>query len=101
MLAFLVRRGIGAILVCAAVTFIVFLIFIVVPGGGAKGTAERIAGKNATEQNVINIEHKWAFDRPVYVQYWRMMEQMFNGSLTSYTTSENVVSQIKAGMPVT
>jgi peptide/nickel transport system permease protein len=101
MFAFLVRRGIGAILVCIAVTFIVFLIFIVVPGGGALGTAERIAGKNATTQNVINIERKWGFDRPVYVQYWRMMKQMFNGNLVSYTTSQNVVSQIKAGIPAT
>jgi hypothetical protein len=32
MLAFLVRRIIGAFLVCIAVTFIVFVIFIVVPG---------------------------------------------------------------------
>src|SRR5258705_364481 len=32
MLTFLVRRTIGAVLVCTAVTFIVFLIFIVVPG---------------------------------------------------------------------
>jgi peptide/nickel transport system permease protein len=101
MLAFLVRRSIGAVLVCLAVTFIVFLIFIVVPGGGAMGTAERIAGKNATQQNVLNIEQKWGFDRPIYVQYWRMLQRMFNGSLTSYTTSQNVVGQIKAGLPAT
>jgi peptide/nickel transport system permease protein len=101
MLAFLVRRSIGAVLVCLAVTFIVFLIFIVVPGGGAMGTAERIAGKNATQQNVLNIEQKWGFDRPIYVQYWRMLKRMFNGSLTSYTTSQNVVGQIKAGLPAT
>jgi peptide/nickel transport system permease protein len=101
MLAFLVRRSIGAVLVCLAVTFIVFLIFIVVPGGGAMGTAERIAGKNATQQNVLNIEQKWGFDRPIYVQYWRMLQRMFNGSLTSYTTSQNVVAQIKAGLPAT
>jgi peptide/nickel transport system permease protein len=101
MLAFLVRRTIGAALVCVAVTFIVFLIFIVVPGGGPYGTAERIAGKNATTQNIINIEHQWAFDRPVYVQYWRMMKTMFNGSLVSYTSQQNVVSQIVQGMPAT
>jgi len=101
MLAFLIRRSIGAVLVCLAVTFIVFLIFIVVPGGGAMGTAERIAGKNATQQNVLNIEQKWGFDRPIYVQYWRMLKRMFNGSLTSYTTSQNVVGQIKAGLPAT
>ena len=101
MLAFLIRRSIGAVLVCLAVTFIVFLIFIVVPGGGAMGTAERIAGKNATQQNVLNIEQKWGFDRPIYVQYWRMLKRMFDGSLTSYTTSQNVVGQIKAGLPAT
>ena len=77
MLAFLVRRTIGALLVCLAVTFIVFLIFIVVPGGGPHGTAERIAGKNATTQNVINIERQWGFDRPFYIQYWRLMKKMF------------------------
>jgi len=80
MLTFLVRRSIGAVLVCLAVTFIVFLIFIVVPGGGPRGTAERIAGKNATTQNVINIEHQWGFDRPFYVQYWQMMKRMFTNS---------------------
>src|SRR5207253_1808553 len=93
MVTFLVRRSIGAVLVCLAVTFIVFLIFIVVPGGGKLGTAERIAGKNATQQNVINIEHQWGFDKPVYVQYWRLMKKMFTGNLVSYTSQQNVVSQ--------
>jgi peptide/nickel transport system permease protein len=55
--AFLIRRTIGAVLVCIAVTFIVFLIFIVVPGGDP---AQRIAGKNATPQNIINIRHSGA-----------------------------------------
>jgi peptide/nickel transport system permease protein len=101
VLAFLVRRTIGAALVCLAVTFIVFLIFIVVPGGGKLGTAERIAGKNATQQNVLNIEHQWGFDRPIYVQYAKMLQQMFSGHLQSYTSSQNVLSQIKQGIPIT
>jgi len=101
MLTFLVRRSIGAVLVCLAVTFIVFLIFIVVPGGGRLGTAERIAGKNATTQNVINIEHQWGFDRPIYVQYYRLMKKMFTGNLVSYTSQQNVVSQIWQGIPIT
>jgi peptide/nickel transport system permease protein len=50
---------------------------------------------------VLNIEQKWGFDRPIYVQYWRMLKRMFNGSLTSYTTSQNVVGQIEAGLPAT
>jgi len=101
VLAFLIRRGIGAVLVCVAVTFIVFLIFIVVPGGGKLGTAERIAGKNATTQNVINIEHQWGFDRPIYVQYAKLMQKMFTGQLVSYTSQQNVISQIWQGVPIT
>jgi peptide/nickel transport system permease protein len=101
MLAFLVRRLIGAVFVCIAVTFIVFLIFIVVPGGGKYGTAERIAGKNATQANIVNIEHQWGFDRPIYVQYWRLVDKMFTGKLVSYTSQQNVLSQIEQGIPAT
>jgi len=101
MVAFLVRRLFGAVLVCVAVTFIVFLIFIVVPGGGANGTAERIAGKNATPQNVINIEKQWGFDKPFYVQYWRLVDKMFTNKLVSYTSQQKVLTQIWEGMPAT
>ena len=47
MLAFIVRRVIGMIFVLIAVSFLVFIIFIVVPGGDP---ATRIAGKNANDQ---------------------------------------------------
>ena len=98
MAAFFVRRTLGAALVCIAVTFIVFVIFIVVPGGDP---AQRIAGKNATGQNIINIRHSWGFDRPFYVQYWNMLKKMFTGELVSYTSQQNVLQQIKQGMPAT
>jgi len=86
------------VLVCAAVTFIVFVIFIVVPGGDP---AQRIGGKNATPQLIENIRHTWGFDRPFYVQYWALMKKMFSGNLVSYTNQQNVVSQIVQGMPAT
>jgi peptide/nickel transport system permease protein len=98
VLTFLVRRLIGAVLVMTAVTFIVFVIFIVVPGGDP---AERIAGKNASPQNIINIRHDWKFDQPFYDQYWVMVRKIFSGSLVSYTSQQNVVSQIVQGMPAT
>ena len=101
MAAFLIRRLIGAVLVCIAVTFIVFIIFILVPGGGASGTAQRIAGKNATPELIKSVEHTWGFDRPVYVQYWKLMKKMFTNKLVSYTSQQNVISQIVQGMPVT
>jgi peptide/nickel transport system permease protein len=98
MAAFLVRRIIGAFLVCIAVTFIVFVIFIVVPGGDP---AQRIGGKNATPQLIENIRHTWGFDKPFYVQYWVLMKKMFSGELISYTNQQNVVSQIVQGIPAT
>jgi peptide/nickel transport system permease protein len=99
--AFLIRRLIGAILVCLAVTFIVFIIFILVPGGGKSGTAQRIAGKNATPDLIKSVEHKWGFDRPIYVQYAKMIQRMFSNQLVSYTSQQNVLTQIVQGMPAT
>jgi peptide/nickel transport system permease protein len=98
MVTFLVRRTIGAILVCIACTFIVFVIFIVVPGGDP---AQRIAGKNATPQNIVNIRKSWGFDQPFYTQYWKMLQKMGSGELVSYTSQQNVVDQIKQGIPAT
>ncbi len=98
MLAFVVRRLIGAIAVLAAVSFIVFLIFIVVPGGDP---AVRIAGKNANDPLIASIRHNWGFDQNVFVQYWTMMKKAFSGDLISYTNQTNVVQQIKDGLPAT
>src|ERR1051325_489683 len=96
--AFFARRMIGAALVCIAVTFIVFIIFIVIPGGDP---AVRIAGRTANDQNIANIRHDWGFDKPFYVQYWRMMSKMFTGKLIATTNGQNVVDQIVQGMPAT
>jgi peptide/nickel transport system permease protein len=96
--AFIVRRSFGAILVLAAVSFITFAIFIVIPGGDP---AERMAGKNATDENIANIRSTWGFDQPFYVQYGKMMQKVFSGDLISYTTQQNVIQEIKRGLPAT
>jgi peptide/nickel transport system permease protein len=96
--AFIVRRSVGAILVLAAVSFITFAIFIVIPGGDP---AERMAGKNATDENIANIRSTWGFDQPFYVQYGKMMQKVFSGDLISYTTQQNVIQEIKRGLPAT
>jgi peptide/nickel transport system permease protein len=99
MAAFVVRRFIGMVVVLIAVSFLVFLIFIVIPGGDP---AVRMAGRTATDQNIANIRHDWGFDRPFYVQYYEMMKKAFTGNLYEQThQGVNVVSQIKAGIPAT
>ena len=62
--AFIIRRTLGAVLVLIAVSFLTFCIFIVIPGGDP---AERMAGKNATDENIANIRETWGFDQPFYV----------------------------------
>ena len=70
MVAFIIRRGLGALIVLTIVSFITFAIFIVIPGGDP---AERMAGKNATDANIENIRETWGFDEPFYTQYGNMM----------------------------
>jgi len=98
MVAFVLRRLLGMVFVLIAVSFLVFVIFIVVPGGDP---ATRIAGKNANDQLIENIRQTWAFDEPFYEQYWIMMKKTFTGDLISYTNQTDVVEQIKAGLPAT
>jgi peptide/nickel transport system permease protein len=96
--AFLVRRVLGMVVVLIAVSFLVFLIFVVIPGGDP---AQRIAGRTATQQNIENIRQKLSLDKPFYVQYWKLMKATFDNSLVSYTNQQNVRSQIIQGIPAT
>jgi peptide/nickel transport system permease protein len=96
--AFIIRRTIGAVLVLLAVSFLTFCIFIVIPGGDP---AERMAGKNATDENIANIRETWGFDQPFYTQYGMMMKKVFTADLISYTTQQDVIAEIKRGLPAT
>ena len=87
------------VLVLIVVSFIVFVIFIVVPGGDP---AVRIAGKNANDQNIENIRHDWGFDQPFYVQYCDMMKKTFTRRPRLATrTSRTSSSRSRQGIPAT
>ena len=98
MTAFLIRRFLGMIVVLAAVSFIVYLVFIIIPGGDP---AQRIAGRTATAANILSIRHRLGLDQPFYVQWFDLMKQLFTAQLVSYSDQLNVVSQIWQGLPVT
>ena len=97
MLRFVVRRLAGMVLVLFAVSILVFLIFNVAPAD----PAQRLAGKNATPQLVVNIEEEWGFDKSLPEQYVTMMKKIFTGDLISYEGRENVVDRIVEGIPPT
>jgi peptide/nickel transport system permease protein len=96
--AFIIRRLFGMLLVLLAVSFIVYLIFVVIPGGDP---AIRIAGRTATAANIVAIKQKLGLDQNFIIQWWDMLKQLFTGQLISYYDGTNVVQQIKAGLPVT
>ena len=98
MVAFLIRRVFGMILVLIAVSFITYLIFFKLPGGDP---AQRIAGKVATPANIESIRQKLGLEHNVFVQWWDMMKALLSGTLISYYDGTNVVQQIKEGMPAT
>jgi len=98
VLAFLLRRVFGMVVVLAVVSFIVYLVFVKIPGGDP---AQRIAGRTATQANIVAIRDKLSLDQPFYVQWYKMMQQLFTGKLISYTDQLSVVGQIWQGLPVT
>jgi peptide/nickel transport system permease protein len=98
VVAFIIRRIFGMILVLIAVSLMVYLIFIVIPGGDP---ALRIAGRVATPGNVASIRHKLGLDHNVVVQWFDMVKSLLSGTLVSYYDGTNVAQQIKEGLPAT
>jgi peptide/nickel transport system permease protein len=108
VLPFIIRRLIGMVAVLFGVSVLVFIVFILLPGGDP---AQRMAGKNPTPQNIVNIRKKWGFDQPFYVQYVKMMQKAGTGLLPgthgeydilrSFDTRQDVVHEIKKGIPAT
>src|SRR5690348_14144938 len=95
---FTIRRLTSAIIVLFLVSILTFLIFIAIPNGDP---ALRLAGRTATASDIATVRHAYGFDKPVWVQYWRIMKQIFDGSIQSYSQHVTVFSQIKRGLPAT
>jgi peptide/nickel transport system permease protein len=98
VVAFLIRRTFGMLLVLIAVSLVTYLIFFKIPGGDP---ALRIAGRTATNANIEAIRQKLGLTQNVFVQWWDMMKQLLSGQLISYYDGTNVVQQIKEGLPAT
>jgi peptide/nickel transport system permease protein len=95
---FVIRRMIAAIGVLFVISVLTFLIFQAIPNGDP---AARIAGPHANAATVALVRHDWGFDRPIWVQYFKTMGKILNGSVVSYSQGLNVFSEIKRGLPAT
>jgi peptide/nickel transport system permease protein len=95
---FILHRAVSAIALLIAISILTFLIFQVIPNGDP---SLRLAGRLATPQDIQNVRHQWGFDKPIYVQYFKTMKNIANGSVVSYTQQINVMDEIKRGLPAT
>ncbi|HEY7892865.1 MAG TPA: ABC transporter permease [Solirubrobacteraceae bacterium] len=95
---FVVRRVASTIGVLIAISIFTFLIFQAIPNGDP---ALRLAGRTATQTQIEAIRHTWGFDKPIYIQYLRTMEKIFDGSVVSYNQGFNVEEEIRRDLPVT
>jgi peptide/nickel transport system permease protein len=98
MARFVVRRVLVMVLVLFAISLITFAIFeLLIPGD----PAVRLAGRHANPAQIVEVRHKYGFDKPFYVQYVNTMKNIFTGQAYSYTQGFSVTSEIKAGLPAT
>jgi len=98
MTRFIVRRLLLMVLVMFLISVITFLMFAAIPNGNP---ALRLAGRTATPQVIHQIEVKYGFNKPIWVQYLRTMKNIFTGQAYSYTQGFNVMSEVGRGLPVT
>ncbi len=98
MARFAVRRLASMFFVLFAISVLTFTIFTLIPGGDP---AVRMAGRNANNEQIAAIRKDFGFDQPAYVQYGRLMEQVFTGELESYSSRLNVLDEIVKGIPRT
>jgi peptide/nickel transport system permease protein len=98
MTRFIVRRLIAMVAVMFVISLLTFLLFESIPNGDP---ARRLAGRLATANEIAFIRREYGFDQPLYVQYARMMKNIFTGQVYSYYQGFNVIDEVKQGLPAT
>jgi len=95
---FVVRRVMSMVVVLILISMLTFVIFEAIPNGDP---ALRLAGRQATPDEIQQIRHKYGFDKPIYVQYVRTMKNIFTGQAYSYAQGFPVLDEIRQGLPAT
>ena len=98
MLRFVVRRLLLLVPILLGLSILVFVWIRALPGS----PAQALLGERATPETIRQINHQYGLDQPIYVQYWRYLEQTAQLHLgTSITTRETVLTEIGQRFPAT
>jgi peptide/nickel transport system permease protein len=101
MTRFLIRRIALGIIVILMVTILVFIMFFV--GPGPESVAHRLAGRQATQQQINQVLKNLHLTQPIYDQYWRFLTQLtWHHNLGySYYHGQPVTTVLKQAFPIT
>lgn len=79
-------------------TLLTFTISHVIPGDPIRATL----GPYPSAEAIQELKKKWGMDRPIYIQYFRYMENLLKGDLgTSFQTSRAVKEDLMQYFPAT
>ena len=100
MIRALARQAAQAAAVMFGISVLVFLIFFATPGADP---AARLAGRGASPETLASVRREFGFDRPLPIQYVRMMDRLFvKRDLTSFVNrGDPVVPAVLRAAPVT
>lgn len=98
MLKYIIKKIILMIPVIIGMTIVVFLLLHLSPGD----PVDLIAGPRATPETIENIKINLGLDKPLIVQYFKFLINLFKGDLgTSILQQRPVTTIIKEALPVT
>ena len=88
--AYILRRTLGAIPLLLFVSITVFGLLHLAPGGPTAMYLRRGAGMSG--EDLAKLEESLGLNDPVYVQYWRWLENVLQGDFGMAVTSSRTVS---------
>src|SRR5205085_1824272 len=98
MAQYLVRRLLLMAITLIGLTFLVFAILRLVPGG----VENSILGEQATPEQFVALRHQLGLDRPIPIQYLNWIQKVGHGNLgESLVTHRVIANDIRDRLPVT
>lgn len=92
--SYVLRRLLYSIPTLIGVTFLVFVIFNLIAGD----PTAVLLGERATVQQMADLRHQLGLDRPLYIQYWDILQSMFTFDFgRSWVSHQLIATMIKKG----
>jgi peptide/nickel transport system permease protein len=99
MIRFIIKRVLQGVLVMFIVTLAVYGMFFL---GDPQNIARRLAGRQATPEQVQNVLHRLGLDRPFWDQYFSFLWHLLHGNLgTDFLNDVPVTHVLKQAAPIT